>query len=106
MRDFVRAMNSQLPDCRLTLRPHPTEESEICQDLAKEVSNLTVITNTNAVDWILTADSLIQTGCTSGVEAAVLGTPTIGIVWQPEEFVHPRVRLSNRINPVVRGGLT
>jgi surface carbohydrate biosynthesis protein len=100
--DFVRVMNAELPDRRLVLRPHPAENPAHWQNFSREVGNLTVVTNTNAAEWILAADCLIQTGCTTGVEAAVLGTPTIGIVRQPEVFLHPKVRLSNWLNPVVR----
>lgn len=30
-----------------------------------------------------------------------MGIPTIGLVRQPEDFLHPKVRLSNWLNPVV-----
>jgi surface carbohydrate biosynthesis protein len=100
--DFARAMKAELPDRRLILRPHPAEDPAHWERVAREVGNLTVVTNTNATEWILAADCLIQTGCTTGVEAAVMGIPTIGLVRQPEDFLHPKVRLSNWLNPIVR----
>lgn len=50
--DFARAMKAALPDRRLILRPHPAEDSARWEALTREVSNLTVVTNTNATEWI------------------------------------------------------
>lgn len=99
---FVLAMDRDYPDRRVVLRPHPTENDRFWHDLAARVSNLAIVTQTEAPQWILAADCLVQTGCTTGVEAAVLGTPTIGLVCQPDEVFHPSLLLTHQINPVVR----
>lgn len=99
---LVLAMNTRMPERKLILRPHPTESDAPWRELAARVGNLTVVTGSRAPEWILAADCLIQTGCTTGVEAAVLGTPTIGMVCQPEGIVHPDLILTHRINPVMR----
>jgi surface carbohydrate biosynthesis protein len=102
IREFIIAMNRGMPARKLVLRPHPGENPDPWNHLAREVSNLTVICNTEAPEWILAADVLVQTGCTTGVEAAVIGTPTIGLVVQPERVTHPDLLLTYQINPVVR----
>jgi surface carbohydrate biosynthesis protein len=99
---LVLAMNAEAPGRKLVLRPHPTESDIVWRELAERVDNLTVITGTRAPEWILAADYMIQTGCTTGVEAAILGTPTIGMVCQPEGIVHPDLILTHRVNPVLR----
>jgi surface carbohydrate biosynthesis protein len=99
---FILAMEKAAPDRKLILRPHPTESGTHWRDLASRVSNLTVVTGTRAPEWIMAADCLIQTGCTTGVEAAILGTPTMGMVCQPDEIVHPSLILTHQVNPVVR----
>jgi surface carbohydrate biosynthesis protein len=100
--DFITAMNRALPARKLVLRPHPTEDIGYWNRLAREVDNLTIVTNTEAPEWILAADILVQTGCTTGVEAAVIGTPSIGLVIQPETVIHPDLLLTHQVNPVVR----
>ena len=99
---FILAMAKRSPGRKLILRPHPTESDAAWRDLSARVNNLTVITGTRAPEWILAADCLVQTGCTTGVEAAVLGTPTIGMVCQPDGILHPGLILTHRINPVLR----
>lgn len=99
--EFIHAMARSDPGRKLILRPHPTESDKIWRDLAARVENLTVVTETSAPEWILAADCLIQTGCTTGVEAAILGTPTIGLVRQPEGILHPGLILTHKINPTV-----
>jgi surface carbohydrate biosynthesis protein len=102
IREFITTMNRVMPARKIVLRPHPGEDPAQWNHLAQEVGNLTIITNTEAAEWILAADVLVQTGCTTGVEAAVIGTPTIGLVVQPETVIHPDMLLTHRINPVVR----
>jgi len=99
---FILAMHKREPELKLILRPHPTESDTIWRELAKRVGNLTVITGSRAPEWILAADCMIQTGCTTGVEAFILGTPTLGMVCQPEGIVHPDLMLTHRINPTLR----
>lgn len=99
---LVLAMDTKAPGRKLVLRPHPTESDTVWQELARRVKNLTVITGTRAPEWILAADCMIQTGCTTGVEAAILGTPTIGMVCQPDGVIHPDLILTHRVNPVLR----
>ena len=99
---FILAMHKRAPGLKLMLRPHPTESDTIWRELAERVGNLTVITESRAPEWILAADCMVQTGCTTGVEAFILGTPTLGMVCQPEGIVHPDLFLTHRINPVLR----
>jgi len=99
---FVRAMEKQRPDRQIILRPHPAERIEHWKAIEKTVSNLTIIQDTEAPAWILAADYMIQTGCTTGVEAAILGTPTLGLTCHPTAVRLPSFLLSNQINPVAR----
>ncbi|MDE0770449.1 MAG: hypothetical protein OSB19_18900 [Opitutaceae bacterium] len=82
------------------MRPHSSEYARFWQSLADRVSNLRIVTNTEAIPWALAPDCLVQTGCTTGVEAAILGVPSIGSVCQPDRIMHPRVRLAYKLNVV------
>jgi surface carbohydrate biosynthesis protein len=99
---FILEMHSKLPKRLLILRPHPSEDARFWQSLADRVSNLRIVTDTEAIPWTLASDCLVQTGCTTGVEAAILGVPSIGLVCQPERIMHPQVRLAHKLNVVYR----
>jgi surface carbohydrate biosynthesis protein len=99
---FIRSMEKARPDRHIILRPHPAERMEIWRSIERTVKNLKVIEGTEAPEWILAADCLIQTGCTTGVEAAILGTPTIGLVCHPTPIKMPGYLLTNQINPIAR----
>ncbi|MDA9975452.1 hypothetical protein N9F34_01290 [Alphaproteobacteria bacterium] len=98
---FVRAMRDSLPDQKIVLRPHPSEDDRRWRDLASTAGNLTIVSNTETVPWLLAARCLVQTGCTTGVEAAVIGTPAIGLIMGAEDNPFSKYRLSNRVNPLV-----
>lgn len=100
--NYVRAMNSARPDIRLILRPHPSEDRRHWLTLSNEVGNLEVVENTEAGPWMIACDLLVQTGCTTGVEAAILGASTLSLITQSDGDGFWTNFLSNKINPVVR----
>lgn len=95
---FARAMRAALPNHKIILRPHPAEDEGRWNALAAETGNLTVITNSEPVPWILAARCLLHTGCTTGVEAAVLGTPAIALITDGASNPFSTYRLSNEVS--------
>jgi surface carbohydrate biosynthesis protein len=65
----------------VVLRPHPTESHVIWNNLAKQCQNLHVANDGNIIPWLMATRALVANGCTTQVEAAVLGTPTVN--YQP-----------------------
>lgn len=65
----------------VVVRPHPTESHDIWNDLAARCGNLHVANDGNIIPWLMAAQALIANSCTTQVEAAVLGTPTVN--YQP-----------------------
>jgi len=61
----------------LIIRPHPSEKRQTWADAASGLENVHVVHEGNVVAWLAAADVLIHNGCTSAVEAAVLGTPAL-----------------------------
>lgn len=98
---FIRAMSRELPERRIILRPHPSERETGYRELAAETGNMEVITGTEPREWIMAADMLVQTGCTTGVEAAILGTPTISLAHYPQPVGPFADVIANRVNPSV-----
>jgi hypothetical protein len=79
-RDFqemIPELDRLFPDHNIIVRPHPTENPEVYKAIAKRCQHVTVTNEGNVVPWILAAQALIHNGCTTGVEAYVMGVPAI-----------------------------
>ena len=65
-------------DVNFVLRPHPSENVEFWNSHLKSVKNAQVSNVGNVVPWILGSKALISNGCTTSIEATILGIPTLG----------------------------
>lgn len=78
-RDFAaltRRICEDNPDCRVVIRPHPSENHDFWKDLAQEYENAEMIYEGAASDWFLRADVLVHNSCTTALEAALVGLPS------------------------------
>jgi surface carbohydrate biosynthesis protein len=78
--DFQRiipALDKAFPQYTIVLRPHPTENQEIYRNIASQCERVRVSNEGNVVPWILASQAVIHNGCTTGVEAYVLGVSAI-----------------------------
>ncbi|MFQ5566453.1 MAG: surface carbohydrate biosynthesis protein, partial [Paracoccaceae bacterium] len=64
------------PDA-LVIRPHPSENRQTWYDAANGLDNVHVVHDGSVGPWLAAADVLIHNGCTSAVEAAIVGTPAL-----------------------------
>jgi surface carbohydrate biosynthesis protein len=76
-KQLIPALSEGLPDCRIVLRPHPSENHRFWQDAARGLDNVEVVARGNVYPWVIASTALIHNGCTTAVEAAVLGTPAV-----------------------------
>lgn len=65
----------------VVVRPHPTESHVIWNEMAAQHDNLYVANDGNIIPWLMAAQALVANSCTTQVEAAVLGAPTVN--YQP-----------------------
>ncbi len=70
-------LDQAFPDLKIIIRPHPTERHEIYQDIAARCARVHVTNDGNVVPWILASKVVLHNGCTTGVEAFVMGVPAI-----------------------------
>jgi surface carbohydrate biosynthesis protein len=78
--DFQRmipALDKTFPDYNIVVRPHPTEDQEIYRHIADHCERVKVTNEGNVVPWLLAARVLIHNGCTTGIEAYMMGVPAI-----------------------------
>jgi len=76
-KDLIPILDREFPDHSIIVRPHPTENQQVYQDIANGCQHVYVTNDANVVPWLMGADALIHNGCTTGVEAYVMGIPAI-----------------------------
>jgi len=78
---MLPALCEALPDTTIVLRPHPSENHGPYTAVAERYQNLKIANDGGISPWLMAATALIANGCTTMIEAAVLGTPTVA--YQP-----------------------
>jgi surface carbohydrate biosynthesis protein len=73
--ELIPALSTAIRPYSLVVRPHPSENRETWINLTRELPNVHVTNEGPVVPWLMAASALIHNSCTSGVEAAILGTP-------------------------------
>jgi surface carbohydrate biosynthesis protein len=75
--EMLPLLCTALKDYTIVLRPHPSENQGPYLEAADRHKNLKVTGEGGISPWLMAAKGLIANGCTTMIEAAVLGTPTI-----------------------------
>ena len=77
---LVKLTARAYPNRKIILRPHPAENHGFWQHCCAGIENIEVTAEGNVIPWLLAADCLIHNGCTTAVEAYLLGTRVITFV--------------------------
>jgi surface carbohydrate biosynthesis protein len=73
-------VRAALPELRLVVRPHPSEDRSPYDRLAAEHPGIEVHPPTGpVVPWILGAEAVLHNSCTTAIEAFVLGVPAVAL---------------------------
>ena len=76
-KDLIPRLNKAFPDHKLVVRPHPTENQDIYRQIAGVCKGVVVTNEGNVVPWLMATRAVIHNGCTTGVEAFLMGVPAI-----------------------------
>jgi surface carbohydrate biosynthesis protein len=74
---MMPALQRAFPDQTFVIRPHPSENHDIYNELVARYQNVTVDNSGNIIPWLLACKAMIHNGCTTGVEAYLLRVPAI-----------------------------
>lgn len=100
--DFKRlipALDETFPDHTIVVRPHPTESHEPYRNIASRCRRVKVTNEGNVVPWLMATKALIHNGCTTGVEAYLMGVPAVSYrATVNERFDDGFYRLPNRVS--------
>ena len=80
----------------LVIRPHPSENPKTWEAAAVGLPNVKVIHDGPIGPWLMAARGLVLNGCTSAVEAGVVGTTALA--FRPHVSDQFEVELSNRVS--------
>ena len=65
---------------RVVLRPHPAENIRRWRDGFGADTRVKIVQDSDHLSWIAASAALVHTSCTTGLEAALLGTPSLNII--------------------------
>jgi surface carbohydrate biosynthesis protein len=74
---LIPALAKAFPETNIVVRPHPTESHEDYKNIASQFERVYVTNEGNVVPWLMATRSVIHNGCTTGVEAYMMGVPAI-----------------------------
>ncbi|MDE0808269.1 MAG: hypothetical protein OSB69_02885 [Alphaproteobacteria bacterium] len=99
---FLRGFAEGHPDTLVIVRPHPSERIERWIDACEGLVSVRVESDKDHIAWMLAARVMVHTGCTTGLEGALLGTPVVGIC--PDDHVWHDGFISNVVSHVFKTG--
>jgi surface carbohydrate biosynthesis protein len=74
---LVPQISRRFPNRKIVVRPHPSESREGWVKQTQGLDNVTVRYDSDLVPWLLAASHILQNGCTTAVETAMLGRTAI-----------------------------
>ncbi len=96
---LIPALEEAFPDYRIVVRPHPTENHRVYHDIAAGCERVVVTNEGNVVPWLMATRALVHNGCTTAVEAYVMGVPAVSYrAVVDEEYDNGFYRLPNRLS--------
>lgn len=78
--EMIKKTCERFPDINFVIRPHPGENFESYRKGLSGYNNVHVIHEGNIIKWLMAARAVIHNGCTSGIEAFLLGKQLISYV--------------------------
>ncbi|MFA6159986.1 MAG: surface carbohydrate biosynthesis protein [Parcubacteria group bacterium] len=93
---MILGIAEKFNEYNIIIRPHPSEKYDVWEKIAQTFSNVFVVHSSNAVPWIMAADVLVHNGCTTAVEAFILGTEAIS--YRPFIIEEQETEFSNKIS--------
>jgi hypothetical protein len=96
---LIPKLDKAFPELNIVIRPHPTERHDAYNEIAARCSRVHVTNQGNVVPWILATRAVLHNGCTTGIEAFVMGVPAISYRASiSEEYDSGFYRLPNAVS--------
>jgi len=80
----------------LVIRPHPSENPQVWESIAAHCDNVVVESGGGVAEWILASVAVVHNGCTSAIEANLLGKPALA--YEPSKSQGFDLELPNSVS--------
>lgn len=94
--EVIAACKASASVPKIIIRPHPSENLERWRQAYPDDDRISVIREGDHTAWTAAARLLLHTGCTTGVEATLLGTPALSLQGGNSDW--HRAHTSNFVN--------
>lgn len=74
---LIPVLEKAFPTLSIVVRPHPIEDPTIYQEIASQCKRVHVLNQGNVIPWLRATRVLVHNGCTTGIEAYVMGVPAV-----------------------------
>jgi surface carbohydrate biosynthesis protein len=99
IKGLIPRLENAFENHTLIVRPHPTEDPSVYQEIASQCKRVKVTNQGNVIPWLRAAGALVHNSCTTGVEAYMMGVPAVTYMATRNEFYDDGYyRLPNRIS--------
>lgn len=96
---LIPKLEQAFPSLNIVIRPHPVERPDVYHSIAAGSERVQVDNKGNVIPWLMASRALIHNGCTTGVEAYLLGVPAIAYQPTVDEYYDNGVfRLPNLLS--------
>ncbi|HEX8874845.1 MAG TPA: surface carbohydrate biosynthesis protein, partial [Nitrosospira sp.] len=85
-KQLIPALERAFPDVTIVVRPHPSENFKVYDDIAAQCQRVKVTNEGNVIPWLLASKTMVHNGCTTGLEAYALGVPAISYLATFNEY--------------------
>lgn len=75
--EMIKNIADKFPELNFIVRPHPGENLNSYHRIFTNYKNVYVIRDGTVANWILASKLMIHNGCTTGIEAFLLGKPVL-----------------------------
>jgi len=89
---LTRVLAKEFSNWEIRIRPHPFESPQPYEELVESHGNVTLSQHSQVDADLQEAAFLVQLDCTTGIEAALLGTPSAWPGWIPSQAEQTKVR--------------
>ena len=76
-KELIPQLEKAFPGYNIVVRPHPTENHDVYNQIASRCERVFVTNAGNVVPWLMATKAVIHNGCTTGVEAYQMKIPAI-----------------------------
>ena len=91
MVNVIAALAKSFSEAVLVIRPHPFEDKKIYEQVFRDIPNIRVTQIKTALPWINSSLLLIQKGCSTALEASLLGVQPVSLDWIDAPLFHNEV---------------